>query len=84
MEQKSRIKVWHRVVAFLVGYVAAGLAYEVLPIALAYPAGALRGMTGSDVFSLDVLTGIATVAAIVVCILVYRSCIRNWCRAKTE
>ena len=65
-EQKSHIKVWHHVGAFLVGYLAAGFTYAAVPFALAYPTGALRGATGSDFFSFELVKGIASVAAVVV------------------
>jgi hypothetical protein len=78
MEQKRNIKIWHRVVAFLLGYLAAGFTFELLPILLAYPTGALRGITGSPVFSIELLRAVALIAAIAVWIIVYSACVRSW------
>jgi len=78
MEQISRSKWWHHVVALLLGYVAAGIVYSFMPILLAYPTGMLHAATQSSFFSLELLQGVATLAGIAVWIFVYLSCIRNW------
>jgi hypothetical protein len=78
MEQKTRNKWWHHVVALLLGYVAAGITYTFIPIVLAYPTGMLRGATQSPFFSIEMLDGLAMFAGIIVWIFVYVSCIRSW------
>jgi hypothetical protein len=78
MEPKKDIKLWHRAVALLVGYVAAGITFELLPIILAYPFGMLHARTQSELFSFDVTKGLATIAAIAMWIAVYVYCVRNW------
>jgi hypothetical protein len=82
MDQKSPIKFWHRVGALLLGYLAAALTYELLQIVLAYPIGALSGATGSPHFSLEIIRGVAALAAIVIWIIVYLTCIRIWSKEK--
>ena|SRR6516225_92844 len=74
MEQKSSSQWWHHVVALLLGYVAAGITYEIIPLVLAYPVGMLSVATRSSFFSLCVLRGVGTLAAIVVWVIVYRRC----------
>jgi hypothetical protein len=80
VEKKSGNKWWHYVVALLLGYVAAGITYELAQIVLAYPAGMFSAATGSAVFSLDVLRAVAGLVAIGVWVLVYRRFVRNWGR----
>ena len=72
MEQKSSSQWWHHVVALLLGYVAAGITYEIIPLVLAYPVDMLSVATRSSFFSLGVLRGVGTLAAIVVWLIVYR------------
>ena len=78
MNQKRPIKVWHRVVAFLVGYVAAGITFAFLPMVLAYPFGRLTAGTLSPREGISLLQALAAFAAIGAWIFVYRYCIRNW------
>ena len=64
--------------ALLVGYLAAGLTYVVLPIVLAYPTGMLSALAGfSLVPFLYALVGIASLA---VWIAVYIHYVRRWGR----
>jgi hypothetical protein len=78
MEQKRYIKIWHRVLALFLGYLAAGFTYVYLPILFAHPTGALRGITGSPVFSIEMLQAVATIAAIAAWIFIYSACVRSW------
>ena len=75
MEQKKPVKWWHRVVAFLVGYVAAGITFEALLILFA---PLLSGRHGGLSLSPDVVNGIVAIPAIAVWALVYVYCMRNW------
>jgi len=62
--------------ALVVGYLAAGLTYVVLPIVLAYPTGMLSALAGfSLVPFLYALVGIASFA---VWIAVYIHYVRRW------
>ena len=62
--------------ALLLGYIAAGLTYVVLPILLAYPTGMLSALAGfSLVPFLYALVGIASLA---VWIGVYVHYVRRW------
>ncbi len=64
--------------ALVVGYLAAGLTYVVLPIVLAYPTGMLSALAGfSLVPFLYALVGIASFA---VWIAVYVHYVRRWGR----
>jgi len=74
MEQKKRVKWWHRVVAFLVGYVAGGIAYVAIPDLLAI----LFTAMGNFPLSLEAVRSIGAFVGICIWILVYRYCIRNW------
>jgi hypothetical protein len=84
VEHKSGIKLWHRVVALLLGYAAAGITYEVLQILLAYPTGYLRAATRIELFSLETLRVVAALVAVGIWIVVYRSCVRGWGKEKQE
>lgn len=64
--------------ALLVGYLAAGLTYVVLPIVLAYPTGMLSALAG---FSLvPFLYALVTIASVAVWIGVYVHYVRRWGR----
>lgn len=64
--------------AFLVGYLAAGLTYVVLPIVLAYPTGMLSALAGTSLVSL--LYVLVTLASFAVWIGVYIHFVRRWAR----
>jgi len=81
MEQTGHVKWWHRVLAFLLGYVTAGISYELFKILLAYPAGRLCATTG-DFCSFPLLQGIAAVLALATWIIVYVNCVRSWSKPK--
>lgn len=62
--------------ALLLGYLAAGLTYVVLPIVLAYPTGMLSAWAG---FSLvPFLYALVTIASLAVWIGVYVHYVRRW------
>ena len=64
--------------AFLVGYLAAGLTYVVLPIVLAYPTGMLSALAGTSLVGL--LYVLVTLASFAVWIGVYIYFVRRWGR----
>jgi hypothetical protein len=84
VEKSPHNKWWHHVVALLLGYVAAGITYEVVQIVLAYPTGMRSAATGSTVFSLDIIRAVAALVGIGVWVLVYRRCIQNWGKEKQD
>jgi len=62
--------------ALVVGYLAAGLTYVVLPIVLAYPTGMLSALAG---FSLvPFIYALVTIASLSVWIGVYVHYVRRW------
>lgn len=64
--------------AFLLGYLAAGLTYVVLPIVLAYPTGMLSALAGISLVS--ILYALVTLASFAVWIGVYIHFVRRWGR----
>ena len=64
--------------AFLIGYLAAGLTYVVLPILLAYPTGRLSALAGTSL--VPILYGLVTIASFAVWIGVYVHFVRRWGR----
>lgn len=77
-QKKSHNRRWHHVVALLLGYVAAGITYELMQIVLAYPTGMLSGATGSWVFSLDMIRVVAGLVAVGAWVVVYRRFVQHW------
>jgi hypothetical protein len=76
VEEKGRITVWRVVGAVALGYLAAGVAYVVLPIILAYPAGRL-GFPWSAVEAVD------TLASLGIWVFVSGYCINRWRQKRT-
>ncbi|HEV2098439.1 MAG TPA: hypothetical protein VGR45_05880 [Stellaceae bacterium] len=64
--------------AFLLGYLAAGLTYVVLPIVLAYPTGMLSALADTSLVS--ILYALVTLASFAVWIGVYIHFVRRWGR----
>lgn len=64
--------------AFLIGYLAAGLTYVVLPIVLAYPTGMLSALAGTSLVSL--LYTLVALASFAVWIGAYSHFVRRWGR----
>lgn len=62
--------------AFLLGYLAAGLTYVVLPIVLAYPTGMLSALAGTSL--VPILYALVVIAALAVWIGVYVHYVRRW------
>lgn len=62
--------------ALLLGYLAAGLTYVVLPILLAYPTGMLSVWAGFSLVTF--LYALVTIASLAVWIGVYVHCVRRW------
>jgi len=62
--------------AFLVGYLAAGLTYVVLPIVLAYPTGMLSALAGTSL--VPILYALVVIASLSVWIAVYIYYVRRW------
>jgi hypothetical protein len=82
MEQRTPVKFWHKVVAFLVGYVAAGVVYVALEQLLGLTYALAFGMTGLSSLSFTDVRNFIRVAsgliAIYVWVKVYRYCVANW------
>ena len=88
MEQTAHVKFWHKVVAFIVGYVAAGMAYVVLEQFLAFGYVFLSSKSGSSAFSAadarSFIRFAAGVLAIYVWVKTYKYCTMNWWKPKDE
>jgi hypothetical protein len=62
--------------AFLLGYLAAGLTYVVLPILLAYPTGLLSALAGTSL--VPILYALVVIASLSVWLGVYVHYVKRW------
>jgi hypothetical protein len=87
MEQSAPTKFWHKVVAFLIGYVAAGVAYVILEQLVGLTYALAFGMTGLSPFSFadarNFIRVAAGLGAIYAWVKVYRYCVENWWKNKS-
>jgi hypothetical protein len=88
LEQRAPTKFWHKVVAFLIGYVAAGIVYVILEQLLGLTYVLAFGMTGLSSLSFtdvrNFIRAAAGLVAIYVWVKVYRYCVANWWQEKQQ
>ncbi len=89
MEQKAPIEVWHRVVAFLMGYLAAGLVFilvrELLSLGIVmaiYASGTHVPFSATHVR--DFSNVIAALVGVFYWVKAYKYCIANWWKEKRQ